>query len=75
MSDSTKTTATIGYFLEKTPKYANRVDIWRRKRYDAPNFSKLQRGGKQHEASQHRHDDVPDVHGYDVHVHVSARPK
>lgn len=29
-----------GTFLEKTPKYAKRVDIWRRKRYDAPNFSK-----------------------------------
>ena len=29
-----------GTFLEKTPKYANRVDIWRRKRYDAPNFNK-----------------------------------
>ena len=29
-----------GTFLEKTPKYANRVDIWRQKRYDAPNFSK-----------------------------------
>ena len=29
-----------GTFLEKTPKYANRVDIWGEKRYDAPNFSK-----------------------------------